>query len=105
MSDNIRQFLEPRPQRRVLQLVMLRDPLNALVSLYYWNNQKYPDRLHRPPNPLRAVKFFEKNAGSYLQYWAPDSYPGNACDRCVRAPRAASTGVSYSRPVAADELG
>jgi hypothetical protein len=80
--------------------VTLRDPLNQLVSFFYYNYRN-TNLSHRIPNPRLAVKFFQKNAGMYLKYWAPYSYPGNVCDRCVRAPRAASAGVAYSRPVAA----
>jgi hypothetical protein len=88
MTDTIRQFLAPRPQRRVLQLVMLRDPLNALVSLFHYQHMNQP-LSHNIPTPRLAIKFFQKYAGSYLKYWAPYSYPGNVCDRCVREPHTA----------------
>jgi hypothetical protein len=84
MTDNVRQFLAPRPQRRVLQLVMLRDPLNALVSLFHYQHMNQP-LSHAIPNPRLAVKFFQKYAATYLKYWAPYSYPGTVCDRCVCA--------------------
>jgi hypothetical protein len=64
----------------VLQVVMLREPLDALVSLYHYQHPNQPAG-HSIPNPKVAVKFFQAYAASHLKWWAPYRFPGNVCDR------------------------